>query len=91
MYIGWPSITASASMPPTLFPIPERGLAERLYRVTAKTVLVWGESDRMIPLPYAEAFRRHLPHATLVRIPQAGHMAPYEQTDAVVEAIEGTL
>jgi pimeloyl-ACP methyl ester carboxylesterase len=74
-----------------LFPIPERGLAERLYRVTAKTVLVWGESDRMVPLPYAEAFRRHLPHATLVRIPQAGHMAPYERTDAVVEAIEGTL
>jgi pimeloyl-ACP methyl ester carboxylesterase len=45
----------------------------------------------MVPLPYAEAFRRHLPHATLVRIPQAGHMAPYERTDAVVEAIEGTL
>jgi pimeloyl-ACP methyl ester carboxylesterase len=70
-----------------LFPIPERGLAERLYRVRAKTVLVWGESDRMIPLPYAEAFRRLLPGAELVRIPEAGHMAPYEKTDAVIEAI----
>ena len=30
-----------------LFPIPERGLAERLYRIKAKTVIVWGESDRL--------------------------------------------
>ncbi len=32
-----------------LFPIPERGLSERLYRITAKTVLVWGDSDRAGP------------------------------------------
>jgi pimeloyl-ACP methyl ester carboxylesterase len=70
-----------------LFPIPERGLAERLYRVTAKTVLVWGESDRLIAPVYADAFLRHLPHAELVRVPAAGHMAPYEQPDAVIEAI----
>jgi len=70
-----------------LFPIPERGLAERLYRVTARTLLVWGESDRLIAPAYADAFVRHLPQAELVRLPQAGHMAPYERTAAVVEAI----
>ena len=26
-----------------LFPIPERGLAQRLYRINAKTLIVWGE------------------------------------------------
>jgi pimeloyl-ACP methyl ester carboxylesterase len=31
-----------------LFPIPERGLVDRLYRIRARTVIVWGESDRMI-------------------------------------------
>jgi pimeloyl-ACP methyl ester carboxylesterase len=71
------------------FPIPERGLAERLYRVAAKTVLIWGESDRMVPLVYAEAFRRLVPHAGLVRIPEAGHMAPYEKPEAVLDAIAG--
>jgi pimeloyl-ACP methyl ester carboxylesterase len=70
-----------------LFPVPERGLAERLYRVTAKTVLIWGESDRLIPPVYAEAFHRLLPHAELVRVAEAGHMAPYEKPDAVLEAI----
>jgi pimeloyl-ACP methyl ester carboxylesterase len=71
------------------FPIPERGLAERLYRVAAKTVLIWGESDRMVPLVYAEAFQRLVPHAALVRIPEAGHMAPYEKPEAVLDAIAG--
>jgi pimeloyl-ACP methyl ester carboxylesterase len=69
------------------FPIPDRGLSDRLYRVTAKTQLIWGERDRMVPIVYADAFRRHLPQAELVRIPDAGHMAPYEKPDAVVEAL----
>lgn len=72
-----------------LFPIPERGLAERLYRVTAQTLLIWGESDRLIVPAYADAFLRHLPEARLVRVARAGHMAPYEQTSAVVDAIAG--
>jgi pimeloyl-ACP methyl ester carboxylesterase len=71
-----------------LFPIPERGLHERLYRVSARTVLVWGESDRMIPPVYGAAFRRHLPAAELITIPEAGHMAPYEKPEAVLGAIE---
>jgi pimeloyl-ACP methyl ester carboxylesterase len=50
-------------------------------------VLIWGESDRLIAPAYADAFLRHLPQAGLVRIPKAGHMAAYEQTEAVVEAI----
>jgi pimeloyl-ACP methyl ester carboxylesterase len=70
-----------------LFPIPERGLADRLHRVKARTTLVWGEQDRLIPVVYAEAFQRHLPGARLVRISEAGHMVPYERTDAVLEAI----
>ena len=69
------------------FPIPDRGLSDRLYRVTAKTQLIWGERDRMVPLVYAEAFQRHLPQAEIVRIPDAGHMAPYEKPDAVIEAL----
>jgi pimeloyl-ACP methyl ester carboxylesterase len=70
-----------------LFPIPERGLAERLYRVRAKTLIVWGDEDRLIPPVYADAFLRQLPQAQLVRLPAAGHMAPYEKPAAVVDAI----
>ena len=39
-----------------LFPVPDRGLAERLYRIRARTVIVWGEDDRMIPRHMAKHF-----------------------------------
>jgi pimeloyl-ACP methyl ester carboxylesterase len=72
-----------------LFPIPERGLAGRLYRIKAKTVLIWGACDRLIPTPYAYAFERAIAGARLVVIPEAGHMAPFEKTADVVAAIAG--
>ena len=70
-----------------LFPIPERGLAQRLYRVKAKTVLVWGESDRLIVPAYGEAFRAAIRGAELVTIPQAAHLVIHEQPGAVVDAL----
>jgi pimeloyl-ACP methyl ester carboxylesterase len=71
-----------------LFPIPDRGLADRLYRVRACTTLVWGDSDRLIAPAYADAWMRHLPRATLVRVAQAGHMVAYEKPEAVIAAID---
>ncbi len=70
-----------------LFPIPERGLSERLYRAKLPTVLVWGDADRLLPMPYAHAFQSHLPHASLVTIPGGAHMTPYEQTADVIAAL----
>ena len=71
-----------------LFPIPERGLIDRLYRIHAKTLLIWGESDKLVPAVYAHAFRKALPDAELVLIPEAGHMVTFEKTAAVAEAIQ---
>ncbi|RLA46311.1 MAG: alpha/beta hydrolase [Gammaproteobacteria bacterium] len=70
-----------------LFPVPDRGLSERLYRVKAKTVLVWGESDKLIGMPYGEAFNQAIAGSELVKVPEAGHMIIIEQTAAVLAAI----
>ena len=70
-----------------LFPIPERGLAERLYRVRGATTIVWGERDRLLVPAYADAWQCALPVARLVRVPEAGHMVPYEKPGAVLDAI----
>jgi pimeloyl-ACP methyl ester carboxylesterase len=70
-----------------LFPIPDRGLAERLYRVRARTTLLWGDSDRLIDPAYATAWQRLLPGVSVVRVAGAGHMLPYEKPDAVLGAI----
>ncbi|MBW8815197.1 MAG: alpha/beta fold hydrolase [Caulobacterales bacterium] len=70
-----------------LFPIPERGLRQRLYRIRAKTVLVWGDSDRLIPPVYAHAFKKGIAGAELVSIPEAGHMVTLERPQAVADAL----
>lgn len=70
-----------------LFPIPERGLASRLYRIKAKTILIWGEGDKLVPPVYAQAFQRGIAHSEIVMIPQAGHVAPFEKPAEVIGAI----
>ena len=70
-----------------LFPVPDRGLAERLHRIRARTVIVWGEDDRMIPQVYGESFRRGIAGTQLVTIPAAGHMVIVEQAQSVVAAL----
>jgi pimeloyl-ACP methyl ester carboxylesterase len=74
-----------------LFPIPNRRLSDRLYRLRAETLLVWGESDRLIPPVYAARWQELIPKAELVMIPEAGHAAPLEQPEAVAEAIGAFL
>jgi pimeloyl-ACP methyl ester carboxylesterase len=71
-----------------LFPIPERGLAERLYRVKARTVIVWGESDKLIPPIYGPAFQEKIAGAKLVNVPEAGHMVIAEKPAEVARAVE---
>jgi pimeloyl-ACP methyl ester carboxylesterase len=70
-----------------LFPIPDRGLKDRMYRIKAHTMLVWGDSDRIFPAPYAQAFKAGIAGAELVSVPDAGHMVTVEQPDAVLAAI----
>ncbi|MBV8731969.1 MAG: alpha/beta fold hydrolase [Acidobacteriia bacterium] len=70
-----------------LFPIPERGLATRLYRIKAKTVLIWGACDRLIPAVYAHAFQRGIRDSSVVMIQEAAHLVPFEKTSEVVDTI----
>jgi pimeloyl-ACP methyl ester carboxylesterase len=70
-----------------LFPIPERGLAGRLYRIKAKTLLIWGASDKLIPPVYAQAFQQGIAGSELSVLPEAGHLVAIEKTRDVVESI----
>ncbi len=70
-----------------LFPIPDRGLASRLYRIKAKTLLIWGDSDRLIVPAYAHAFKKAIKGAELVSVPEAGHAVTLERPDLVLQAL----
>jgi pimeloyl-ACP methyl ester carboxylesterase len=74
-----------------LFPIPNRGVAKRLYRVRAETLVLWGEGDRMVPPVYAERWASLMPGAKVAMIPDAGHMVPWEQPDRFVSEVSTFL
>jgi pimeloyl-ACP methyl ester carboxylesterase len=76
-----------------LFPIPNRRLSKRLYRVTTPTVLVWGAQDKLFPTVYGQRYRELMTatDARLDVVEGAAHMLPYEQPLAAASSITGLL
>jgi pimeloyl-ACP methyl ester carboxylesterase len=74
-----------------LFPIPNRRVSKRLYRVTAPTLILWGQGDRLVVPAYARRWASLIPGATVELIPNAAHMLPYEQPQAFVSAVSRFL
>ena len=70
-----------------LFPIPDRGLSQRLQRIRAKTLIVWGGEDALIPSVYGHAFKKAISKSKLARIAKAGHAVGQEKPAAVLKAI----
>src|SRR5271163_5213192 len=62
-----------------LWPIPDRGLKKRAYRIAAPTLLLWGESDKVIPPVYAREFQKYIRNSRMHTVKEAGHMVQYEQ------------
>jgi pimeloyl-ACP methyl ester carboxylesterase len=70
-----------------LFPIPNRGVAKRLYRVRAETLVLWGAEDKLIPPVYADRWASLIPAAKVALVADAGHMVPYEAPDRFVAEV----
>jgi pimeloyl-ACP methyl ester carboxylesterase len=51
-------------------------LQGRLSKITAPTLLVWGDKDRMIPVQYAKEYTDEIPENKLVVVKNCGH-TPY--------------
>ncbi|NIP92140.1 MAG: alpha/beta hydrolase [Akkermansiaceae bacterium] len=70
-----------------LFPIPNRRLSKRLYRLRAETLIAWGRSDKLIGPAYGERWAELLPKAKLEWFDNAGHLLPYETPEPFVAAV----
>ncbi len=74
-----------------LFPIPNRRLSKRLYRLTADTLVLWGAQDRLIAPAYAAQWQALIPRARVQMIEGAGHMLPWEAPQAFADAVTNFL
>jgi pimeloyl-ACP methyl ester carboxylesterase len=58
-----------------------------LNRITAPTLVVWGERDVLVPRRLAESWRDAIPNARLAVVPRAGHVPMYERPQLFVDAL----
>jgi len=56
-------------------------LRDRLYRITVPTLVIWGESDRLVPLAHAKAYQAGIAGAKLVILEQCGQAPPFEKPE----------
>ncbi len=69
-----------------LWPIPDRGLIRRLYRIKSPTLIVHGEQDAFVPAQYARDFGEAISN-TQVKLLRGAHMLPQEQTAQLAEVL----
>lgn len=62
-------------------------LARRLRRITAPTLVLWGEQDAFLAPAHGEAYARLIPNAELRTIPQCGHLVPFEKTEELARLV----
>jgi pimeloyl-ACP methyl ester carboxylesterase len=66
-----------------MWPLPDKGLSRRAYRIAADTLVVWGAKDRLAPPEYAADFGRLIPRSRVEILDDAGHMVTVERLDDV--------
>jgi pimeloyl-ACP methyl ester carboxylesterase len=74
-----------------IWPIPDRGLTKRVHRITMPTLLLWGDSDGIVPPVYGKAFQRLLPHATLKVLKRCGHLPQLERPEEFISVVRNFL
>ena len=66
---------------------PSGDVAPRLGSIALPTLLIWGDTDAVVPPAHGERFAALVPGACLHTIPSCGHGLPFEAPAAVARAI----
>ena len=74
-----------------LWPLPDRGMNRRAYRIKAPTLILWGEQDRINPPSYAADFQRLIAGSRTGTVANAGHLLMLEQPDSFADAVAAFL
>jgi len=64
---------------------------DRLPKITAPTLVLHGDSDRLVPFSNGELIASRIPGARLVMMPRAGHMLATDQPELTYKAVSEFL
>lgn len=74
------------------FGYPYEPLTEaEVAAITAPTLILWGEEDRLIPVEAGQWLAKTMPNSSLVIYPRIGHLPHEEAADATVADLEPWL
>ena len=62
-----------------------------LHRIDVPTHIIWGEQAQVIPAEYATALSQMIKGAKVTTLPGCGHLAHYEQPQALAAAVTGFI
>ncbi|MEZ2389713.1 alpha/beta fold hydrolase [bacterium RCC_150] len=71
-----------------VWPIPDRGLRNRLHRISARTLIIWGREDSLANVAYANEFANAVAGSKVAIFDDCGHIPQvekYAETMAVVD------
>jgi pimeloyl-ACP methyl ester carboxylesterase len=66
-------------------------LPDRLHRITAPTLILWGAQDGVLPVGYADRWSELLPKAEVAIVGDAGHLPLIERPDTALEVLRTFL
>jgi pimeloyl-ACP methyl ester carboxylesterase len=90
-HMGIERARALSTVAKFLWPIPDRGLKRRAYRIKSPTLILWGGEDRINPPSYAADFQSLITGSRTATLLNAGHLLMLEQADAFADAVAGFL
>ncbi|RJO69631.1 MAG: alpha/beta hydrolase [Myxococcales bacterium] len=61
---------------------------ETAAKVQAPTLILWGDTDRLMPLPSGKRMHKAMPGSTFVVLPDTGHSGQWEKPDLVALHLE---
>ena len=74
-----------------LWPIPDKGLKQRIHRISAETLILWGKSDKLTPVQYADDFKRLIKNSRVEIFNRSGHMPQLEQPEETLAKVTAFL
>jgi pimeloyl-ACP methyl ester carboxylesterase len=65
--------------------------SDMLEKITAPTLIVWGEEDAILPPIDAQKFSILIKYADVLQLPKCGHAVPVERGEALADAMRSFL
>ncbi len=70
-----------------LVPYYLNSVSTDLQKTGKPTLLIWGQQDQQVPVQYGERLHREIPNSQLVILPNAGHMALFDDLSGIATAL----